>query len=121
MDSARQWWAFYAPASFRLGMFWTFLCAWTSVFFCATRSFLCSPGAVYQHVQSDHIHTCSPSQEERSKFVRLQYSRDELSARPACLTPDLAVRLRSLDIGFGLSRRRTRRVGKRKAKKSVLC
>ena len=112
MDSAMQLWPFYAPASLRLAMFWIFLCAWTSVFFCATRPFLCSPGAVYQHVQSDHIHTCSPGQ-ERSKFVHLQYSRDELlSVRPACLTPDLAARLRSLDIGFGWPRRRTRRGGK---------
>ena len=118
MDSAMQLWPFYAPASLRLAMFWIFLCAWTSVFFCATRPFLCSPGAVYQHVQSDHIHTCSPSQEERSKFVHLQYSRDELlSVRPACLTPDLAARLRSLDIGFCLPRRRTRRGGRRKVKK----
>ena len=38
----------------------------------------------------------------------LHYSRDELfSARPARLTPDLAVRLRSLHIGFGLPRGRT--------------
>ena len=42
---------------------------------CATRPFLRSPGAVYQHVQSDHINTCSPSQEERGKFVHFQYSR----------------------------------------------
>ena len=117
MDSAMQWWAFYAPASFRLGMFWIFLSAWTSVFFFATRPFLCSPGAVYQHVQSDHIHTCSPSQEERSKFVHLQYLRDELlSVRPACLTPDLAARLRSLDIGFCLPRKLTRRGGNGKVK-----
>ena len=38
----------------------------------------------------------------------LHYSRDEqFSARPARLTPDLAVRLRSLRIGFGLPRGRT--------------
>ena len=113
-----QWWAFYAPASFRLGMFWIFLCAWTSVFFCATHPFLCSPEAVYQHVQSNHIHTCLPSQEERGKFVHFQYSRDDLlSFRPACLTPDLAARLRSLDIGFCWPRRRTRRGERRKVKK----
>ena len=108
-----QWWTFYAPASFRLAVFWIFLWAWISVFFRETRPFLCSPGAVYQHVQSDHIHTCSPSQEERSKFVHLQYSCDELlSVRPACSTPDLAARLRSLEIWFGWPRRRTRRGGK---------
>ena len=86
------------------------LCALTSAFFYATRPFLCSPGAVYQHVQSDHIQTRSPSQEERSKFVHLQYSRDELlSDRPTRSTPDLAARFRPLDIGFCLPSRRTRR------------
>ena len=79
--------------------------------------FCAPPEAVYQHVQSDHIHTCSPSQEERNKFVHLQYSPGELlSVRPACLTPDLAARLRSLDIGFCLPRRRTRRGERRKVK-----
>ena len=59
MDLAMQWWAFHAPASLCLAMFWIFLCAWTSVFFCAIPPFLCSPGAVYLHMQSDHIPICS--------------------------------------------------------------
>ena len=55
MDLAMQWWAFHAPASLCLAMFWIFLCAWTSVFFCAILPFLCSPGSAYQHVQRDYI------------------------------------------------------------------
>ena len=93
------------------------LCALTSAFFYATRPFLCSPGAVYLHMQSDHIPICLPSQEECSKFVHLQYSCDELlSVRPACLTPGLAARFRSLNIGFCLPWRYTQRGGKRKVK-----
>ena len=82
-----QWWAFYAPASFHLLVFWIFLLAWTSVFCWVTRPSLCSPGSAYPHVQSDHSHACSPGREERSKSVLLRYSRDELLlARPAPLT-----------------------------------
>ena len=85
------WRAFCAPASFRLLVFWIFLLAWTSVFNCVMRPSLCSPGSAYPHLQlSDHFHACLPGREERSKSVPLHYSRDELlSARPACLTPDL--------------------------------
>ena len=58
--------------------------------------------------------------EERSKFVHSEYSRDELvSVRPSCLTPDLAARLRSLDIGFCLPRRRTRRGGEKESFKKI--
>ena len=117
MDSVMQWWAFYAPALFRLLLFWIFLLAWTSVFNCVMRPSLCSPGLAYPHMQSDHLHACLPGPEVRSKSVPSRYSHDELlSARPACLTPDLVARLQSLNIHFCLPRRRTRRGRRRKVK-----
>ena len=81
-----------------------------------------SPATCFSHVQ---LHDFQQGQlfaeGERCNRVLLQCSRAQLfNMTPSRLTPDLISRLRSMQIGIDLPRKRSRRGGRRKQKQSNL-
>ena len=104
------------------------------LFVLACFGFFCAPGLVCSFVRlghsCTHLEQCTSTckvttsipvhlakKSTVSLFTYSTRANELLSVRPACLTPDLAARLRSLDTGFCLPQRRTRRGGRRKVKK----
>ena len=103
------WWAFCVPLPLRLLLLCALLSTTPDVFDSQSPP-LSSPSPYSSPVQCDSLQDQLFTRGERSKHVHLQYSRAQLLAvTPARLTSGLVSRLRSLQIGVGLPRKRYRR------------
>jgi hypothetical protein len=110
MWNAFVWWALCAFPPFRLLV----LRALFSTKFAVSSSHtspLCSPASCVTPVQHDRSFTDQQlTQGERTSHIRIHYDRAQLLAvSPTRLTPFLTSRLRLLEIGVGLPRKRYRR------------
>ena len=117
MNGPFIWWVFCGPPSIRMLL----LCTLFSTRLCVL-SRQCQPfssqATCFLHVQGDGFQQGQViAKGERSKRVFIQYNRAQLlDMTPARLTPDLVSHLRSLQMGFDLPKKRSRRGGRRKQK-----
>ena len=103
------WWAFCVPPPLRLLLLCALLSTRLDVLNCQSPP-LSPPSPYSSPVQCDSLQDQLFTRGERSKHVHLQYSRAQLFAiTPTRLTPGFFSRLRSLQIGVGLPRKRYRR------------
>ena len=117
MNGPFIWWVFCVPPPIRMLL----LCILLSTRLCVL-SRQCQPfssqATCFLHVQGDGFQQGQViAKGERSKRVFIQYNRAQLlDMTPARLTPDLVSHLRSLQMGFDLPKKRSRRGGRRKQK-----
>ena len=104
------WWAFCVPLPLRLLLLCALLSTTPAVFDSQSPP-LSSPSPYSSPMQRDSLRGDQLlTQGERSEHLHLQYSRAQLLAVTAArLTSDLVSRLRSLQAGVGLPRKRCRR------------
>ena len=107
------WLVFYAPPPLRFLLLCVLFSTRPTVLNCASRP-LCVPTSGTTCVQHVTLHTQQPVKGERIAPVLSHYNRAELlTARPARLSIELTYRLRELEIGVGLPRKRYKRRSKK--------
>ena len=116
-----MWCLLWAPLPVRMLLLCIFFSAKLSVLDCQCQPFS-SPATSFSHVQLDGFQQGRLFAEgERCNRVLLQYCRAQLfKMTPARLTLDMISHLRTMQIGVDLSRKRSRRGGRRKQKQSNL-